>query len=482
MEASNRSRSFIYNLLVAFAAQGVSLIVSVLMSLLVPKLLGVTEFGYWQLFIFYSSYVGFFHLGLNDGVYLRYGGDYYEKLDYQLLGSQFWASVAIQTIVAIGISIYAVLYADSGSRMFVFITVAVCIIFVNASGFIGYIFQAVNLTKLFSFSVIIDKVFFILSIFALLVFRESHFEIFVILFLVSKLVSLIYCLYKGKKVIFIHLMNVKQTIIELGKNIAIGINLMVANIASMLIIGMGQFFIDHRWGINTFGKISFSLSLTNLFLVFLSQVSMVLFPALRQSKGKNLKKYYEKIRNNFGVVFLVIPLFYFPISLVLGMWLPQYQESLRYMIILLPLCIFEGKMQVLYNTYLKVLRKEKVLLLINLIAMAFSSLLILISVYAIENVTAVVLSMVVSVTFRSIIAEKYLSKVLSVSTSRHLMIEIMLSIIFICTAWFIIPFIGFLIYLITYIIYLFINKKIVKELANTLLINLKQKTKVREGR
>lgn len=66
--------AFIKNILYAFLAQGIALFLSVLMSLIVPKILGVEQYSYWQLFIFYTGYVGFFHFGLNDGVYLRLGG------------------------------------------------------------------------------------------------------------------------------------------------------------------------------------------------------------------------------------------------------------------------------------------------------------------------------------------------------------------------------------------------------------------------
>ena len=55
------------NTMIAFAAQFISLSVSVVMSLLVPKIVGVADYGYWQLFMFYTTYSGFFHLGLNDG-------------------------------------------------------------------------------------------------------------------------------------------------------------------------------------------------------------------------------------------------------------------------------------------------------------------------------------------------------------------------------------------------------------------------------
>lgn len=53
-------KSLTGNALTAFAAQGVSMLVSVVMSLLVPKFMGVESYGYWQLFIFYVGYSGFF--------------------------------------------------------------------------------------------------------------------------------------------------------------------------------------------------------------------------------------------------------------------------------------------------------------------------------------------------------------------------------------------------------------------------------------
>ena len=40
-----------------------TVIVSSLVVLILPKIMGVEEYGYWQLYIFYLSYAGFVHLG-----------------------------------------------------------------------------------------------------------------------------------------------------------------------------------------------------------------------------------------------------------------------------------------------------------------------------------------------------------------------------------------------------------------------------------
>ena len=66
----------------------VSLIASALVILIIPKLIGVEEYGYWQLYLFYSSYVGFLHFGWNDGIYLRFGGEDYNNLDKNLFNNK----------------------------------------------------------------------------------------------------------------------------------------------------------------------------------------------------------------------------------------------------------------------------------------------------------------------------------------------------------------------------------------------------------
>ena len=85
-----QERRILRNIIYAFAAQGISLLLSILTSLILPKFFDKANYGYWSLFLFYTGYTGFFHFGLNDGVYLKIGGTEYEDMDKKLLGGQFW--------------------------------------------------------------------------------------------------------------------------------------------------------------------------------------------------------------------------------------------------------------------------------------------------------------------------------------------------------------------------------------------------------
>lgn len=461
-----KSSKFIRNLFYAFGAQFISLILSALMSLVVPKMLGIEDYSFWQLFIFYCGYSGFLHFGLVDGIYLKYGGKEYNKLDFPLIGSQFLLSLVVQLIIAICIVIMATDYGLEKERLFVVYGTLVYMIIYNASAFLGYIFQSVNQTKKYSISIMIDRTFFIIIVLTALFRNISDFHFFVNFYIVSKVAALLYCMYSGKNIIFAKKMINRRVFKEMLINISIGSKLLVANIASALILGIGRLFIDDVWGVTAFGKISFALSMTIFFLQFISQVSMVLFPALRQIDKEQLRDLYNYIRNGLSIFLPIIFIFYIPMKIILSIWLPQYRESLEYMALLLPLCTFDGKMQMLCNTYFKVLRKENLLLLFNVLTALISLVLCAIGAYVINSINIIIIFMVLSIAFRSVLSEIYLAKVLGVKIKKSLILESIIVIIFITATWYFNDLFAMLILCISYFFYLLVNKKIVLEVMN----------------
>lgn len=467
MQGKSKARIFISNLLYAFLAQGISLLLSVLMSLVVPKILGVKEFGYWQLFLFYTSFVGFFHFGLNDGIYLRYGGIPYKKLNFRLLNSQLWVSLAGQSLISIAGIIYAVVFVSDPSRKYVLIATAIFLLLNNACNYLWFVFQLSNETKIYSISVIINKVFFIFGVLILLLNKERHFQPFIIFYGISQLLAFVYCMLVGKRIILAKFLPIRRIVSEIWINIKVGINLLFSNIADMLVIGTGRFVIDLKWGISVFGIFSFAISLTTFFIQFIMQVSMVLFPTLRQINSKQLRQFFKMSRNTATILLTGVFLVYLPVKYILGLWLPNYRTSLEYMALLLPLCAYDGKMQMLFCTYLKVLRKEKALLLANLMTFIASAILSLLGGYVIHNVYFIIISMVFVIALRSILCEIYLSNIMHISYIKSIVSECILSILFVLCTWFLKPLTAFIIYFLTYSTYLFIERKKIKNIINT---------------
>ena len=78
---NENARSMARKLGHAFGSNLLALAVSLIVTLLLPKLLGITDYGFWQLYVFYVGYVGVLQFGWSDGIYLRLGGKQYASLN-----------------------------------------------------------------------------------------------------------------------------------------------------------------------------------------------------------------------------------------------------------------------------------------------------------------------------------------------------------------------------------------------------------------
>jgi len=454
---SNKS-SFYTNIAYAMLAQVISLLLSIIMALVVPKVLGLEEFSYWQLFLFYSGYSGFFHFGLNDGIYLREGGRDYNELDKKMIGTQFQLLFLFHCLITIAVIILSTIYIEDFNRRFVWIAAAISLPIINAGLFLGYVFQAVNKTKLYSISVIIDKFLFIIMVIILLILRISDFYWFVVAYLLSKIISTIYCIWMAKDLLVILMKNYSEILKEVKINITVGINLMLSNISSLLIVGNSRFIIDKVWGIKVFGTVSFSLLISTFFLSFISQISMVLFPTLRQVDEHRLKEFYSDIRAILGVILAAIPLVYLPLYYLVKLWLPQYFEGIIYLALLLPLITYEGKMNLLCVTYFKVLRKESLLLKINFSSFLLSLIIGIVGGFVFENVFIVIFSILISVSFKTIISEIHLAKLMGSKVSNNIILESVLVIIYLLSVIYLTPISNFIIYMCAYGLFLYYNR------------------------
>lgn len=467
MLEKNLGKRFTKNLIFAFSAQGLSFVFSVLMSLLVPKVLGVEQYSYWQLFIFYSTYVGFFHFGLSDGVYLRYGGTEFEDLDKESIGSQFKLMIIWQIIICICVLPFLLHFAGNTERQYIWILVAVYLVVANATWYLGYIFQAANRTSVYSTSIIISKSSYILFILAMLVIRPKSFRPFVAFYVAAQGIAFLYIAYIGRSFIFTRIRSLKATIQGAISNISIGINLTISNIVSSLILGIGRAMVDRTAGLESFGLLSLAITLTNFFLQFIAQVSMVMFPALRQINEESMKRIFVKLRSGISYLLTLILLVFVPFKIILSWWLPQYTESIRYLAFLLPICVFDGKMQLLFNTYMKVLRKERIMLIINMISLGISAVLCAIGAYLIKDIVAVAIAMMVAIVMRSIISNSYLSKAMNIRLDKNIIWEVALAFIFIFANAYTSSLIAFVIYGVAYGFYVMLNLNEIKGLLNT---------------
>lgn len=451
--------SFIKNMSYTISSNLITLIISTLGILVIPKLLGVEDYGYWQLYLFYASYVGFLHFGWPDGIYLRYGGDEYNELDKKLFFSQFVMLFSSQIIIGFFMLFLTIIFIPELNRGFIITMVSISMIIVNIRIMLIYILQATNRIKEYARVTMSDRVAFIILVTVFLLAGIRDYKVIIFADLLGKLFSLIYSMVSCRDIVFNRISYFYLTINETTKNIGVGIKLMFSNIASMLIIGVVRLGIEFKWSVETFGKVSLTLSISNLLMVFINAVGIIIFPVLRRTNEDKLPLIYTTMKTFLMVPLLGLLVGYYPLKIILSAWLPQYTESLIYMALLFPMCVYEGKMALLINTYLKTLRKERLILKINLASVMLSITLTILFTLVFGNLSLTILSIVVLLAFRSALAEVFLSRILNVSVYKDLLLEVVITLIFILTGWFLTWWIGAFFYLVAYSLYLVIKKK-----------------------
>lgn len=446
------------NIGLSIIAQAISLIVSFIMNLILPKFLSEYQYALWQTYLLYINYVGILHFGLLDGIVLRYSKYDYDELDKSRIRSQFKCLLVITSTFCIFTILFANIFLNSELKLVLSMT-AIGIVTRTMFNYTSYSFQITNRIKYYAKMIVGYRLFYGAGavLFILLGFREFYF--FCFLDLCSDIFGILISTYNNKGMYFGTSLKIKDAIYEAKKNISAGIMLMISNFSSFLLTGSARFIIQWHWDEITFGKVSFALSITNMFLTFVTAISVVLFPSLKRTEKQNLPDLYEKMRAIMNPLLTSILVFYYPGCWILKKWLPAYNESLVYLGILLPIIIFSSKISLLTNNYLKALRKERALLVINLISVGIAIGMFWYTAYILDNLEAVLVSIVIAVMLCSFLSEYTVMKTWNKFNLKKIFGETLMTVIFVLTAMLLSQKVGFLFYSMSLVIYLLCDWK-----------------------
>ena len=468
---------FIKNASTLMFANVISFLISTLITLIVPKSISVLDYSYFQLYLFYINYLGFFCIGWIDGIVLRYSGGYYSGLDRSVFSRQYRLYSYLELFFSVLIVSSSLILHLEANRRVVYIAVGIALYLNQANAFFRFLRQAVNDIDIYAKNVMQEKLIYLLGVVFSLLIGKFSFLYLIIADLIGKFFSLIHILILNKDIVLAEPVSIIEGVTEAKNNISVGIKLLLANGSSMLIVGIIRYSIQSNWDIETFGRVSLSLSISNMFILFVQAVGVSLFPMLKRIEVDKIVSLYKKLRKVLTLVMFSLLSVYYPMYLMLAYWLPSYSKSLKYAAIMFPVCIYESKMQLLIEPYMKALRKESRLLFGNIIAVILSFLSSLVFAFVLDNLDYVILSLVIILAIRSIILEIEVEKKLNINIRFDVMSELIMTFLFIVFNWYLGGWSGFCAYLIAVVIFWIIEKKSVELIFRMAIDFLKIKNK-----
>lgn len=457
--------AFLRNVSYSFGANLISFLISVFMFFFVPKFLPVEDYGCWQLFLFYFSYLGFFHLGWEDGIYLRYAGLRFEELDARILSGQYAGIFLLQVLFAVIAVTGALLFVEDTGKRSALLCASVLIPIVNFNNLCNFVMQITNRIKEYAKLLVLGRVVYACIALSCLIIGLRSWHYFYMaevcaLFLISG-----YSAYLCRRLLVFKRESFAGFREEALANLSAGTRLMFANVASILVIGIARYGISDGWDVTTFGRVSLSLNVSNFLMIFISAVSVAFFPMLKRLDPSRLQEVYLKGRGLLSAGLLGMMLGYYPMKYFLSLWLPKYSESLIYMAVLFPICLFESKVNLLVNTYLKSLRQEGLLLRINLQSVAVSVAVTAFAVYVFHDLDFAVFFIAFIYGFRSVISELYIERLLDIRLKREIFFEIAMTVVFMVSGLLLDNWWCMAVYGGGYVGYLFMHKGLLKKLT-----------------
>lgn len=459
-----KNKGLLKNISYSFTANLISTLAGVLSVLIIPKFIGTDLYVYYQLYIFFAGYITITALGWADGTYLRIGGKEYSSLNRQNQSTQFWMLSGSQIILFLILFMLSLRIPEPDfNRRLVYLLTCVCAMIVHARYYLQLVLQATNRIKEYSIIIIIERLVSTLLSIVLLMSGYRGYVQLIVLDIIGRFLSLVLGAYYCRDFVFHFPHPNLAALRQMRDNIFVGWMVLFSSLAGNLVIGVLRSGILEHWSLAEFNKVSLTISISNMALRCINAIGIVMFPALRRMDKDRLPEIYHALNAYLMLLIFGALVFYYPAAQLLKLWLPAYADSVRYAAILMPICVYECKNAMLVSTYLKTIRQEGALFIINASAILISFILMLFSVYLLDSIELAVLSMLIVLMFRCVAGEWYVGRVLKIKMP-HIIPETILVLLFILCNWYL-DFSGMWIYLFCYIVYLVVNRRWIRSIA-----------------
>ena len=356
------------------------LVSNILTGLVVPKLLGVTNYGYYKIFTLYLGYTALLHFGFVDGILLMHGGEDYRNLDKEKFRRNTKFFAGIQAVISLIIIIVAYI-AMKGIYRFIFVMLGIDTITTNLTSYYQYVSQCTLRFKELSTRKVYQaglRIAFTLLFFVL--FQMGQIEVlsasvYIGCLVLINVILLIWYVVTYKDITFGKAENLFANFTEIVVYFKKGIILTIAFQVANLIFNLDRQFVSIFYDTETYARYSFAYSLISMATTVIGAVSLVLFPNLKRKSEETIIRDFS---NNMALIALLVfaaHIGYYPLCGFIKWFLPDYAPSLIYLRIIFPGLAISSCISAIIFTYYKVLNKNTLYFIISCGVLALSAFL-----------------------------------------------------------------------------------------------------------
>lgn len=450
--------------IVLVAVGNVSLLLAkMIIWFIVPKMLGVAEYGYYKTFTLYLTYASLLHLGFPDGILLGYGGKNYGEIDKEQMRSNSKFFLLFQMGTSCLLIICGVLLDD-----YIMCMIGIDIFFVNTATYYKFFSQAVMRFKELTIRNVIQALLQIIFVFGLflaskteLIDVDGKLYIITIILIDATLFMWYLCTYSditfGKK----KPIRFRQTASYFSRGILLTFAYQISHFIFVMDSQMVSFLCD----VNTYALYAFAYSITNLISSTVNAVSTVMFPSLKQLDEKNAVRKFSGLLSSVSILTFVVLIGYYPVMWIINIYLPEYKEAGMYLKVIMPGLAISSCINIIIFTYYKVLDQLKRFLGVSIVALCIGIATNVLGYCMYRNPISFSVASIITLLIWYLIVEEYFIKTYQIAWLKNYLYIIIEIVIFYICAFFVGDSLYSLLgYLLATIImsYIFYEKKLLK--------------------
>jgi len=309
-------------MLIVLAANAVKMCLNALLGFIQPKYLSVDTYAAIKTFTLYLGMTGIFHLGYEDGTYLKYGGKSRADIDKSDLAANLSTLRIFQLAVALMVFAAASFLGDGILKMFALVLLPFNLVMqfkllYQATGEFKFYGRIVNGGSVVLFLCDVFLIF-ILKTDVYVWYLAAQVFVYVLLWMCLELDMAKTPGYKPRFFVF--------RLGEFAENLRNGFLLMVGNFSNIFLTSIDRWFVKFLLSTFDFAAYCFAVSMEMFMTVAVSPFTVTLYNYFcRETRP-------EKIRRLANGVLLFASLLVslaFPVRFVLERWLCQYIPSIR---------------------------------------------------------------------------------------------------------------------------------------------------------
>lgn len=353
-----QNKSFGKSLVIVAFSRMVSLISSVAVGFILPKILSMTDYGYFKVFTLYAVYTALLHFGFVDGILLKISGMDYKDLDPTKMRTYTRFFMVMEALISLALLAGGWVFAR-GEYVFIVFMLALNMLFVNVTTYYQFVSQAVQRFREYSAKNVIVAVAKLLFVVLLYVLTACDVPISYRLYLIGLNVLdfsiMLWYIVIYRDITLGDAQPIKAVANEIVSIFKIGIVLTLSYQVSHLILALDRQFVNVLFSTEDFAVYSFAYNIVSMVSTMVSSVSIVLLPMLKNRSKEAVTASYKRSLSTVSMVAAAGLLLHFPLAVFIEWFLPDYIGSITYIAIVLPAFLFTSAVTVVMFTINKVL-------------------------------------------------------------------------------------------------------------------------------